>query len=126
MAYDDGGDAEAGDQHIAHEILRLEARKRAVKRLDDEMVQTGFSEGRGPLVQGLDEREPASSPKQDLARVRIKGQHDGFCPFLSGLVHHPVEEGAVAEVDTVKGSCGRDATLAGRKVGKSSVDAHCR
>ena len=78
------------------------------------------------MVQGLDEREAASCAKQDLAGVGIKGQHHGFCTFLSRFVHHPVEEGAVTEVDPVKGACGRDPTLAGRKVGKSSVDAHCR
>ena len=76
------------------------------------------------MVQRLDEREAASCAKQDLAGVRIKSQHHGFRTFLCGFFYHPVEKGPVTEVDPVKGACGRDATLAGRKVGESSVNAH--
>ena len=124
VADDDGGAPQALNQHVPHKFGGAQTGKGPVKGLDDEVVQAGVRQGGGTLVHGLQEFEPAVLAEEHLPRVGVEGQDHGFRISDSCLVHHPLQQGLMAEVHPVKGAGGDDAPDAGREVGKSVVNLH--
>ena len=125
VSNDDGRGAEAFDEHIADKIFWLEARKCAAKGLYDQVIETSFCQTGCALVHGLDQFQSAGIAKEHLAWMGIKSEHGGLGLLFFGFVDHPFEQRLVAQMNAVKGAGGHNAPLAGRKVGKSSVNAHC-
>ena len=125
VADHDGCTAEAFHQHIAHEVGGLEPGEIPVERLDDQVVEAGAGELRNALVEGLEQLESAVVPKQDLSGVGVEGEDEGLRVLRTGPVDHPVQQGAVAEVDPVKGARGHDALGTSGEMGKTAVNVHC-
>ena len=125
VADHDGCASEALHEHIAHEVRGLEPGEIPIERLDDQVVESGVGELRNALVQGLEQLQSAVIPEQDLTGVGVKGEDDGLRAFRTGPVDHPVQQGAVTEVDPVKGARGHDALGASGEMGKTAVNVHC-
>ena len=62
-----------------------EPRERPVKRLDDEVVESGLGEGGGALVEGLEQLQSAVVSEEDLPRVGIEGEHHDWAPSSAAL-----------------------------------------
>lgn len=124
MSHDNGGGAQALYQNFPNEFFRPKARKCAVERLNDQVVQAGFRKFLDPLVEGLNELQPAIRPEQHLSRMRVKGEYDGLRILSDGLFHHPIQQCAVSEMNPVKGAGGDNALAALSEAGKSSVCQH--
>ena len=93
--------------------------------LDDQVVEAGAGELRNALVEGLEQLESAVVPEQDLSGVGVEGEDEGLRVLRTGPVDHPVQQGAVAEVDPVKGARGHDALGTSGEMGKTAVNVHC-
>ena len=123
---DDGRGAEALDEHIADEIFWLAGEKmRGSKGCMTRWSRPVSARQACALVHGLDQFQSAGIAKEHLAWVGVKSEHGGLGLLFFGFVDHPIEQRPVAQMNAVKGAGGHNAPLAGRKVGKSSVNAHC-
>ena len=77
-----------------------------------------------PLVEGLQQFQPAVVAEEHLSRMGVEGEDHGLCAIVLGPVYHPAEQRLVAAVHAVKGARGDDPAWGGRKVGKAVVNLH--
>ena len=126
VAHHYGGAAEPSDEDVPDKVLRTKPGERPVERLDDEVVEARGFEGLCPLIEGLEQLQPAVFAKEDLPRVWIEGEHHGLSSGGLCFIHHPAQQCLVAQVHAIKGACGHDAAGAGWEVGESTVKLHER
>jgi hypothetical protein len=81
VADHNGGTAQSVHQDFPNKFCRLEPRKLQIEGLNDQMVQAGFGQGSGPLIQGLEQLKAAVFSEQDLTWVGVKGQNNRFGIF---------------------------------------------
>ena len=94
----DGGDREALDQDLPHEIFRRQRRERRVETQHDRAVEAGL--GEQPQLRGLvAQAEDRLVRLEDGARMRLEGQHRGLAPERAGAPQRHVDHGAMAAVD---------------------------
>lgn len=124
VSYNDGRGAQSFNEHIPNEFLGPEPGEGAVERLNDQMIQSGFRQFLDPLIEGLDQLQATVFPEQHLAGVGVKSEHDRLSIAFCGFFHHPVQQGTVSEMDSVKCAGGDNALSALWEVGKSSVCQH--
>ena len=124
VAHHHGGAAEPSDEDVPDEVFWTKPGESAVERLDDQVVQANDFEGLRPLIEGLEQLQSAVVAKEDLPRMGVEGEHHGLGIGGLGLLHHPAQEGLVAQVHAIEGACRHDAAGAGREVGESVVKLH--
>jgi hypothetical protein len=81
VADHNGGTAQPVHQDFPNKFCRLEPRELQIEGLNDQMVQAGFGQGSGPLIQGLEQLKAAVFSEQDLTWVGVKGQNNRFGIF---------------------------------------------
>ena len=84
--------------------------KLAVKMLQDDMVDTL---GQDQFTSFLDRGKPFESflLAEGLCRVRVKGQHRGWCSFCPGAFAEHVQHCLVPDMDTIKNPDGQPSAL---------------
>lgn len=120
----DGGGAHPPDQNIPNEFLRAKSGKGNVEWLHYEVVQSSRGETGSPLVERLQKLETRVFPKEHGPGVWIKRENHGFRVLGLRLLNHPVQQGPMPEVHTVKGAGRHDPFPVLCEVGKSFVDLH--
>ena len=112
VAYHQGTGVQATDQDLLHELGRRLGRPLGVEVEDGGEIGPGGGQ-QGELLVQVGQQQRGRAGPDHAGRVAIEGDHHGGGTDLSRSRAHPVDEQAVAPVDTVEGPDGHHGAVAG-------------